>query len=517
MRHFRQTSIRTRILILPLLFLAGLLLLQGANLLLEERLRSHVVFPEFEAQVLAGHQNALQALVEAEALSLGEVVKGVDEQARRFAVIEKQIDPQRFFADKSGYFFAYDLTGTRISVPVNKAGNGKNFLSLTDQKGNRFIEEMVKKAREGGGFVEYYFEKPGKGVQPKLSYVKLVPGTDIFVGTGVYIDNVQEERDKLRAKLDNIGARYGAYQLGIMLTIFALVVVLSLLVTRSITRAINRVIAGLDESSGQVAVSSGHVSSTSQQLAEGSSRQAAALEESSAALEQMSSMTNTNAGNARQADGLMSQARQVVREANTAMGALTGAMEEISQASLQTSKIIKTIDEIAFQTNLLALNAAVEAARAGEAGAGFAVVADEVRSLAMRAAEAAKNTAQLIEGTVHKIKEGSDLVDQTAQAFEQVSGSTDKVGDLVGEIASASSEQAQGIAQVSKAVTAMDQVTQQNAAHAQESASAAEEMSGQARRLHELVGDLVTLAGSRAMPSASAPATGRLRLPFNRP
>ncbi|MBI5521891.1 MAG: cache domain-containing protein [Desulfarculus sp.] len=512
MARARQMSIRTRILALPLLFLVGVLLLQGANYFLDRRIRDAVLFPEFEAQVLAGHQNALKALVEAEALSLGQAVKGVEDKAQRFALIEKLTDPQRFFEDKSGYFFAYDLKGTRVNVPVNKAGNGKNFLDLKDQKGNSFIAEMVQKSQAGGGFVEYYFDKPGKGVQPKLSYVKLIPGTDLFVGTGVYIDNVVEEREGLRAKLDQKNSEYNAYKLAIVLAVFALVLLMSLFITRAITRAINRVIAGLTDSSGQVATSSSHVSSTSQQLAEGSSRQAAALEESAAALEEMSSMTSTNAGHARQADGLMGQARQVVREANTAMGALTGAMQEISEASQQTSKIIKTIDEIAFQTNLLALNAAVEAARAGEAGAGFAVVAGEVRNLAMRAAEAAKNTAQLIEGTVQKIKEGSDLVDRTAQAFGQVAQSTNKVGDLVGEIASASSEQAQGIEQVSKAVAAMDQVTQQNAAHAQESAASSEQMNAQAKRLHELVGDLVALAGSRS--SASTPITGRLRLPF---
>ena len=168
-------------------------------------------------------------------------------------------------------------------------------------------------------------------------------------------------------------------------------------------------------------------------------------------------------------------------------------MEEISKASEETSKIIKTIDEIAFQTNLLALNAAVEAARAGEAGAGFAVVADEVRNLAMRAADAAKNTADLIEGTVKKINEGSQLVNDTNAAFLEVADSTVKVGDLVAEIAAASGEQAQGIDQVNKAVSDMDQLTQQNAANAEESASASEEMSAQSEQMKAMVLDLAAV------------------------
>jgi methyl-accepting chemotaxis protein len=170
-------------------------------------------------------------------------------------------------------------------------------------------------------------------------------------------------------------------------------------------------------------------------------------------------------------------------------------MEEISKASEETSKIIKTIDEIAFQTNLLALNAAVEAARAGEAGAGFAVVADEVRNLALRAAEAAKNTAGLIEGTVKKVKDGGDLVSKTNDAFTEVAKGATKVGELVGEIAAASNEQAQGIEEVNKAMVEMDKTVQQSAANAEESASASEEMSAQAEQMKGVVGELGAIVG----------------------
>jgi methyl-accepting chemotaxis protein len=193
----------------------------------------------------------------------------------------------------------------------------------------------------------------------------------------------------------------------------------------------------------------------------------------------------------------MKDANQVVTQANHSMTELTTSMDEISRASEETSKIIKTIDEIAFQTNLLALNAAVEAARAGEAGAGFAVVADEVRNLAMRAAEASKNTADLIEGTVKRVNDGAELVGKTNEAFTEVAGSTSKVGDLVGEIAGASNEQADGIEQINRAVSEMDKVVQQNAANAEESASASEEMSAQAMQMRDYVGDLLVMVGGR--------------------
>ncbi|MBI5580212.1 MAG: MCP four helix bundle domain-containing protein [Deltaproteobacteria bacterium] len=273
---------------------------------------------------------------------------------------------------------------------------------------------------------------------------------------------------------------------------------LGVLITRSINSSLSRVIAGLNDGAQEVASAAGQVSSAAQSLAEGSSEQAASIEETSSSLEEMSSMTKQNADNAGQANTLMGEAKQVVGTANESMGQLTESMAEITKASEETSKIIKTIDEIAFQTNLLALNAAVEAARAGEAGAGFAVVADEVRNLAMRAADAAKNTANLIEGTVKKVKDGSELVGKTNEAFKQVAGSSAKAADLVAEISAASNEQAQGIGQINTAVTELDKVTQQNAANAEESASAAEEMSAQAETMKGMVDELQSMVGGSA-------------------
>jgi len=257
---------------------------------------------------------------------------------------------------------------------------------------------------------------------------------------------------------------------------------------------INTAIKNLGEALGQatsaadqVGSASAQVASSSQALAEGSAEQAASLEETTSSLEEMSSMTKQNADNANQADNLMQEANQIVERAEGSMGDVIKSMEDISQASEETQKIIKTIDEIAFQTNLLALNAAVEAARAGEAGAGFAVVADEVRNLAMRAAEAAKNTADLIEGTVKRVNAGSDLVTKTNEAFDEVAKSAAKVGELVGEIAAASNEQAKGIEQVNQGMAEMDKVTQQNAANAEESSSASEEMTAQAQELASML------------------------------
>jgi methyl-accepting chemotaxis protein len=293
---------------------------------------------------------------------------------------------------------------------------------------------------------------------------------------------------------------------------------LSFVLVRSITKPICKVIKGLTDSAQQVASSSDEIATASHHLAEGASEQAAAIEETSSSLEEMSSMTKQNAENTHRVNLLMNESREIVRTATQSMDLLVVSMQEIAKASNETSKIIKTIDEIAFQTNLLALNAAVEAARAGEAGAGFAVVADEVRNLALRAAKAAGNTANLIEKTAIKIKEGVEVAGGTERAFSQEADINVKMSELVSEITTASSEQAQGIEEINRAVSQMDKVVQQNAAHAQQSASASEEMKAQAGQLKAYVDELAEVLEGRAeltgkqKPSSDRRETRRLRL-----
>ncbi|MBC8095876.1 MAG: hypothetical protein H7Y43_08690 [Akkermansiaceae bacterium] len=276
------------------------------------------------------------------------------------------------------------------------------------------------------------------------------------------------------------------------------------LIVISLNRVLKRVAGSLNEGSGQVVSAASQVSASSQMLAEGASEQAASLEETSSSLEEMSTMTKRNAENAQKANALARQAREAADTGATDMQQMNVAMEAIKTSSDDIAKIIKTIDEIAFQTNLLALNAAVEAARAGEAGMGFAVVADEVRNLAQRSANAAKETAAKIEGAIGKTAHGVTISNKVAEALNQIVSRAREVDELVGEVASASREQTQGIAQINLAIGQMDKVTQSNAASAEQSAAAAQELNGQACCMQEGVAELLRLVGSEA--SAAKPA-----------
>jgi methyl-accepting chemotaxis protein len=270
---------------------------------------------------------------------------------------------------------------------------------------------------------------------------------------------------------------------------------LSILIGRGITKALRTIIEGLTVGAEQTSSAAGQVSGSSQSLAEGASEQASSLEETTSSIEELTSMIKQNAAGAQEANQLAEQARDDTRRGTDAMSNMVAAIEDIKASSDETSKIIKTIDDIAFQTNLLALNAAVEAARAGEAGKGFAVVAEEVRNLAQRSAEAAKNTSRMIEEAVKKSDNGVEISQDVSEVLAQIAQGNEKVNALVAEIAAASNEQAQGIEQINIAISQMDQVTQSNAANAEESASASEELSAQAEELNRMVGQLRGVVG----------------------
>jgi methyl-accepting chemotaxis protein len=317
------------------------------------------------------------------------------------------------------------------------------------------------------------------------------------------------QSDQVECQSVYTGARTAMYT-GSALGI-GLAAVLGFLALWKVKKTLSGVIDGLSKGSEQVSSSASQVASSGQNLASGASEQASTLEEISSSLEEMSSITRQNAANARQANEMAAEAKGATERGMVSMGRMSQAISVIRQSSEETAKIVKTIDEIAFQTNLLALNAAVEAARAGEAGKGFAVVAEEVRNLARRSADAAKTTASLIGDSQKNAENGVSTVRETEDVLKKVAEQMQKMAHLVADVSSASEEQSKGVDQINLAVSQLENVTQSNAATAEESASAGEELEAQSRELIQYVGSLLEVvhgSGGARLESVESPWTG---------
>jgi methyl-accepting chemotaxis protein/methyl-accepting chemotaxis protein-1 (serine sensor receptor) len=325
------------------------------------------------------------------------------------------------------------------------------------------------------------------------SYKTLVPSTvQLQIATAQVLktqdEHLANDADAAYASIDS--SRWVA---AILLALSFAVGIVVVFVIRQINTLLRNSVVELSESAVQIASAAGQVAASSQSLAQGASEQTATIEETSSASAEINSMARRTTEASRNSAEMVTHAQEGFEKANQSLTEMVGAMDGINASSQKISKIIKVIDEIAFQTNILALNAAVEAARAGEAGMGFAVVADEVRNLAQRCAQAAKDTADLIEESIQRSDGGRVKVDQVAVAIRAITAESAKFKVLVDEINLGSVEQTSGIDQISKAITQMEQVTQSSAAGAEEGAAAAEELNAQAEHMKDVVGALRTM------------------------
>ncbi|TSK04969.1 MAG: HAMP domain-containing protein [Geobacter sp.] len=460
--------------------------------------------------------------------------KKTQEQAQTDALA--QLSEVRY--QGSEYFWVNDLDTKVLMHPIKPEMVGKTQYDNKDPNGKKLYVEFVNVCKEKGeGVVDYMWAKPGSSAPvPKISYVKLMKEWGWVVGSGIYVDNVKAEMDKIRWKI--IGGTAG---------LAALIFVFAWFVARRIKEALDQAIGasrriasgdltahivvdsndetgellaslkemneGLAHIVGDVRNGAESIATATEEIAAGNAdlsqrteEQASALEETASSMEELTSTVKQNADNAQAANQLAINASGVAVKGGEVINRVVRTMESITDSSKKISDIIGVIDGIAFQTNILALNAAVEAARAGEQGRGFAVVAAEVRSLAQRSAAAAKEIKSLIEDSVSKVQDGSRLVEEAGRTTQDIVTSIKRVTDIMAEISAASIEQSSGIEQVNTAITQMDDVTQQNAALVEEAAAAAESLEEQAQQLVSVVARFTL---EQAQKQAAPPAEKR--------
>ena len=494
---FSRMTLKTKLLtiglimtIVPMAILFAVVLMQNSSMLVvaeEESLKLGYADLDHIAQGVYSMCETNNAMLQASGGGTWEDVPGLHKAVTEITVGD------------TGYVFILNAKGaTKGEYVISKDGerDGENIWSATDDNGVPFIQEICRKAVNlGPGEIaeqQYPWRNEGDATaRMKVVRIMYYEPWDWVIGVGSYMDEFLAAKTNI-ANISNSGSMI--LSIVIAIAIIGAGVIWFFMAHRIASR-INMVVDQLTEASNQVTSASNQIAQSGQEMAEGASEQASSLEEISSSLEELSSMTKQNADNAKQADSLAGNARDATASGGEALARLQDAINRIKASSDETAKIVKTIDEIAFQTNLLALNAAVEAARAGEAGKGFAVVAEEVRNLAQRSAEAAKDTAELIEESQHNADGGVTVTQEVSSTLTQVTESVHKVSQLVGEVSAASDEQSEGIEQINTAVSQLDQVTQGNAANAEESASASEELSAQARELEDTVNVLASIVG----------------------
>ncbi|KWZ44255.1 hypothetical protein WS72_16260 [Burkholderia savannae] len=505
---------------------------------------------ETRATMLAERKEGMANLVDSAAgvvkayHALAQSGKMSDDDARREAL--ERLSAMRY--GDSGYLFVMDSKPVVLMHPTLPKLVGTQVGDYLDPDGKPLFVTILNAAKESGrGFAEYRGRLPhSETAVPKISYVTRFAPWDWNISSGVFVKDIDTVYYETL-----VGHLAVVFVIGLVITAAMLVIIRNVRASlggepdeaaalaariasgdlsrpvavragdkssmmaamRDMQGRLQATIGGIRQAAESIAAASHEIAAGNHDLSQRTEQQAASLEETAASMEELTATVKQNAENARQASGLANSASEIALKGNDVVSRVIGTMGEINDSSQKIADIIGVIDGIAFQTNILALNAAVEAARAGEQGRGFAVVAGEVRSLAQRSATAAKEIKQLIDASVERVHNGSALVGQAGETMTEILQAVRRVTDIMGEIAAASEEQSSGISQVGRAVTQMDEMTQQNAALVEEAAAAASSLQEQAARLRESVSAFQVGDGAAAAagggPSA-APSAGRV-------
>ena len=537
MKRFKNWSILSQITLLPILMVLGVCILQFVNHSTGITVIKHLL-PTLEANLLEDNKKLLKVAVDNEVANLAESIKGITDPAERDQLIIKLTDPIRFFEDKSGYFFSYRTNGIRINVPIDKSKNGQDMSQLKDPHGVPFVMELCK-----GGFSQYVFAKPNQGEVPKLSYGKIIPGTDVMIGTGFYIDNIEKESARMQTAFMAESSKYMKITsaIGGLLTIFLIIVVTKMTVTSiagplrksvcvlerladgdftqhlvvtgknesgRMAEALNRAMKSLSSAMADIAGNSTTLAAASEQLAAVSQTMGSTAEETAtqstvvaAACTQVSQNIETLATASEEMD---SSIREIASNSTAAVGITSDAarltltatttISKLGQSSQEIGEVVKAITSIAQQTNLLALNATIEAARAGEAGKGFAVVANEVKELARETAKATEDISAKIatiqsdtENAVLAIEQISGIMNRISDIQNSNAGSVEEQSATTSEMSRNVSEASRGSQEIAMNINGVAQAATDTASAAHDTLSAAKDLSKISVNLHQLV------------------------------